>query len=351
MSPFKKVVAICAFEFLYFSQVFRVFRPGRHFRGVIFTLHRVLPEPAGDFAPNSILQVTPEFLDKAIKRVRRRGFEIVSLDEAVARIQSNKRQKPFAVFTFDDGYKDNLQYALPVLQANQCPFTLFITTSFIDGGGEIWWQALEDVIQQQKAIACDVGQGLDYIDTETVAQKHAAFKMLYSYCRKVNEDKRVEFIKDLTAKYNVDLHAHCRDLAMTWDELDQMAKDPLCSIGVHTVRHYELSKLPKDQALAELRDSKKVLQTHYGFTHAHFAFPIGSKVAASKREFELAKDLGFTSAVTTRPGGIYTDHQAHLHSLPRISLNSNFQAPRYVDVMLSSVFRRLVCGFSRLNVS
>ncbi|HET7095211.1 MAG TPA: hypothetical protein VFI22_17110, partial [Thermomicrobiales bacterium] len=130
------------FELLALSRVTALVRALSSARGIIFTLHRVLPDDPADFSPNAILQVKPDFLDYAIRRVRALGFDIVDLDEAIRRIEADFQVKRFAVFTFDDAYRDNLKYALPVLRRHQAPFTLSVPTALVDGVGEIWWQAL-----------------------------------------------------------------------------------------------------------------------------------------------------------------------------------------------------------------
>ena len=58
------------------------------------------------------------------------------------------------VFTFDDAYRDNLRYALPILRHHECPFTLYVPTALVDGVGEVWWQALEDIVAAQKGDRC-----------------------------------------------------------------------------------------------------------------------------------------------------------------------------------------------------
>ena len=132
-----KYTAIRAmFEALWASQLPRLIRRLSRCRGVIFTLHHVLPEEPADFSPNAILQVKPEFLDFTIRRVRELGLDIVDLGEALRRIESDEQERRFCVFTFDDAYRDNLRYALPILRRNQCPFTLYVPTALVDDVGE-----------------------------------------------------------------------------------------------------------------------------------------------------------------------------------------------------------------------
>lgn len=344
MASFRYTAIRAVFEFLSITQLSHLIRRASKCRGVIFTLHRVLPGDPADFAPNSILQVKPEFLDYAIRRVRQLGLETVSLSEAARRISSDAEERPFAVFTFDDGYRDNLKFALPIMRRLKCPFTLYIPTALVDGVGEVWWQALEDIIAEQTAIAVTYAGETDYLPTGTLAEKLDAFDQIYQRMRAMPEPDRVELIRALASQYALDLAAHCRDLIMDWSELRTFASEPLCTIGAHTVHHYELAKLPPEEARNEIEQSVRVLKAQFGKVPEHLSFPIGAKVSAGRREFELARELGFATAVTTRPGGTYARDRDALHSLPRISLNGNFQSRRYVDVYATGAVFSMMGG-------
>ncbi len=320
------------FEVLWASRLTTLIRKASRARGVIFTLHRVLPEPPADFAPNAILQVTPDFLDFAIPRIRQLGFDIVDLGEGLRRLESEADDRRFAVFTFDDAYRDNLKYALPVLRRHQCPFTLYVPTALVDGVGEVWWQALEDIVAGQEALAI-TGEGeTEYLPTATLSQKHAAYDLLYARMRAMPEPDRVALVRDLAARYDFDLAAQCRALIMDWAELRAFADEQLCTIGAHTVHHYELAKLPPEQARHEIAQSVKVIEAQFGRRPLHLSYPIGGPASAGPRDYKLAAELGLRSAVTTIPGALYRHHRDSLHALPRVSLNGRFQRRRYVDV-------------------
>lgn len=288
-------------------------------RGIIFTLHRVLPEPPSPFAPNAILQVTPDFLEAVILKARAAGFDIVPMDEAIERLRMAS-SKPFVVLTFDDAYRDNLLHALPVLRKHDAPFTLYVPTALVDGTGEVWWQALEDVI------AAEGG---------TTEEKQARYNELYWRYRNISEEQRIDELAVLAERHGMDLHAHCRSLIMDWQELQTFADEPLCTIGAHTVHHYELSKLDEDAVRAEMMISAEIIAERFGTRPRHFSYPIGSRQAAGEREYRLAREAGFETAVTTIPGGLYARHLDDLEILPRISLNGNFQEERYIDVLLT----------------
>lgn len=320
------------FEALWLSRLPGLIRSLSSSRGVILTLHRVLPEEPPAFSPNAILQVQPDFLDYVIERMRDLRIDIVTLDEALDRLAATKAGRRFVVLTFDDAYKDNLRHALPVLRRQEAPFTLYVPTAFVDGVGELWWQAIEDIIARQEAIAMTSGGETDYVDTRTTARKKKAFNTLYWQMRRMPEADRVHLLRSFARAYGYDLDRQCRDLIMDWQELRLFAGDPLCTLGAHTVHHYELAKLPLEQARSEMAQSADILMAQFGQRPAHFSYPLGGPLSAGQREYDLAREIGFRSAVTTRPGGLYARHAASPHALPRISLNGYFQSRRYVDV-------------------
>ncbi|MHA1559545.1 MAG: polysaccharide deacetylase family protein, partial [Alphaproteobacteria bacterium] len=88
--------------------------------GTILTFHRVRPAPSVAFTPNAHLEVTPDFLGDLVDWAKSDGIDIVTLDEAKRRLSGGSHRR-FLVLTFDDGYRDNLQFALPVLKQRNTP--------------------------------------------------------------------------------------------------------------------------------------------------------------------------------------------------------------------------------------
>jgi peptidoglycan/xylan/chitin deacetylase (PgdA/CDA1 family) len=331
--PSVKYAAIrAAFEALSVSGLSGAIRSGSRSKGVIFTMHRVLPDAPAEFSPNAILQITPDFLDFTIKRVRKLGLDIVTLDEAVRRIESDEPSKKFIVFTFDDAYRDNLEFALPILRANACPFTLYVPTALVDGVGEVWWQALEDIIADRAVIDMKISGDTLHFDTATLAEKQAAYNTIYWQMRGMPEADRVLLIRAIGEHYGLDLDRHCRSLIMDWTELKAFADEPLCTIGAHTVHHFELAKLTPEKVRSEIEQSVEIIAARFGRRPQHLSYPVGGLASAGPREYALARDLGFKSAVTTLPGGLYARDREQLHALPRVSLNGLFQKRRFVDV-------------------
>jgi len=146
--------------------------------------------------------------------------------------------------------------------------------------------------------------------------------------------------------------ALCRELCMDWDELSQMAADPLCTIGAHTVNHPMLKKISDDASVrAEMEQSRAVLDAALGTRPEHIAYPVGDPTSAGPREFRIAAELGFKTGVTTRPGVLFKVHRDHLLALPRISVNGEFQQQRYLKVLMSGAGTAFWNGFRRVNAA
>ncbi|MFK8251435.1 polysaccharide deacetylase family protein [Ancylobacter terrae] len=305
--------------------------------GAILTLHHVRPPRPGAFQPNAILEIAPSFLDALLTRLARAGIEFVTLAEAVRRIGEGRSARRFVCFTADDGYRDNRDFAQPLFARHGVPWTLFVATAFADGTGELWWLALEAVIAAQEAIEVDLGAGVERLDCRTAAGKRAAYGTIYWHLRSLDEPALRAFVRALAGRYGVDPAGFCPALCMDWSELAAVAADPLVTIGAHTVTHPRLATLPREQAVAEMRDSRAIIEARLGIRPSAFAYPVGDPTSAGIREFALAEELGFDAAVTTRPGVLTPACAVALQALPRISLNGLFQKPRYVEALISGL--------------
>lgn len=336
---------------LYYSGAHKLLAPFSQGIGLIFMLHRVSPEPPGDFAPNRGLMVTPSYLDSVLRDVRKAGLDIISLDEACERIRSGNTQKRFACFTLDDGYKDNLQYARPVFKAHEAPFTIYIPSDYPSGKGELWWVALEEVIARNESVEFDFAAGSGPLPAETVEQKKETFNRLYGYLRHRDQEAQRNLVRRLCETHDVDMAAICRDLIMTWDEVRELASDPLVTIGAHTVAHYALAQLPEENARREMKVGADRLAKKIGYWPAHLSYPYGDRRSAGPREFRIAAKLGFRTAVTTRKGVLFPDHAQHLTALPRVSLNGDYQGKVFTQLFITGAPFAIWNGFRKVNAA
>jgi peptidoglycan/xylan/chitin deacetylase (PgdA/CDA1 family) len=348
----KKTMIRTGLESLYFSGAYQMLRPFVSGVGAILTLHHVRPPRPDRFQPNRLLEVTPRFLEEVVRYLRRCCVDIVSLDEMHRRLTEDDFHRRFVCITIDDGYRDTMEWAYPILQRYDAPFAVYIPTSFPDRLGELWWLAIEAVVARNQHISLLIDGEQQNFDCVTVADKRHLHDELYGWVRSfATEDELRKVVRDLCSRYRVEIAAFCDELCMNWDELNKLASDPLVTIGAHTVNHVMLAKVPERMARAEMDMSRSVIEAALGSRPAHLSYPVGDKTSAGPREFKIAAELGFKTAVTTRPGVLFPSHREHLMALPRISLNGEHQQLRYVRVLLSGAATAVWNGFQRVDAA
>jgi len=322
---------------LHYTGLDRIAAPLTGGDGVIFMLHHVVPYAPRAFEPNGLLKVTPEFLEGVITQVRAAGFDIVGLDDVKARLGGGRAAKPFAVFTLDDGYKDNRDFAYPIFKKHNAPFTIYIPTAYADGHGELWWLALEEALRRLPRAEVSLDGITRTYSLASDAEKNSAFHDIYWNLRKMPEAEARAIVRALAATAGFDMARQCRDLVMSWDEIRALASDPLVTIAAHTTNHFALAKLSAESSRREIADSVVRVSKELGKSIRHFSYPYGDEGSAKDREFEIARELGLETAVTTRKGLLWSRHANSMTALPRLSLNGDYQDARYVKVLLSGL--------------
>lgn len=306
--------------------------------GIVFMLHRVRPTPeCGGFAPNALLEITPEYLNAVLTTVSALDYDLVSMDEAHRRLQQRHFDRKFAVFTLDDGYKDNLEFAAPIFAKHRAPFTVYLSSGMPDGTLDLWWVGLEAAIRAQDALDWSWADIRYEFTMESAEQKQNAFDTLYWPLRNLPElDQRIA-IRDLARHCGVDMRQLTRDCSLSWNEARELSNHAYCSLGAHTVDHFALSKLSETEARREIVEGAERIKQETGAWPRHLAFPYGDGGSAGPREYELAQFLGFDTAVTTQKGFLTEGHGVSPYAIPRLSLNGDYQDLRMLEVLMSGL--------------
>jgi peptidoglycan/xylan/chitin deacetylase (PgdA/CDA1 family) len=308
--------------------------------GVIFTLHRVCAPRTDAFQPNRILEITPDFLDAALAHIRAAGIDLVSMDEAERRL-GDASSPFFAALTFDDGFRDTLDIVLPILQKHAAPAAVYCVPGFASRSAALWWVDLEEAVRKLPRIGLRIGKDDLSLPAITPAEKTKAFEAVYWRLRSLPEPELRACVAALAAQAGHDSAACVGQLCLDWEGLRRLAADPLITIGAHTMTHPRLATLPPDEAREEMAESRAALQKELGLPIRHFAYPVGDATSASAREFALAEELGFATAVTTTPGHLNPGQgqglAQGLASLPRVSLNGLHQNMRALRSLLSGL--------------
>ena len=267
---------------------------GAHALLSVLVFHRVLPRPDPLF-PTAMHARRFD----AVCGWLARWFNVLALDEAVARLKAGTLPARAASISFDDGYADNHQVALPILQRHGLSATFFIATSFLDGG-RMWNDSLIESIRACKLPLLDLsalGLGLHRLDT--LPERRSAVTALITQIKYRPLPVRVRLTEQLSALARVALP---HDLMLTSPAVKALRQAGM-QIGAHTVSHPILAGLPDEQARQEISGSQQFLETLLGERVSLFAYPNGKPGEDyTPHTVDIVRSLGFEAAVSTQWG-------------------------------------------------
>ena len=286
--------------------------------GFVYTLHHITDKNPNGIPTNEDLKVSPDFLENIIQKYKRKGFIFISLDQlSDIIITERKPEHPFIAFTIDDGYLDNYTQALPVFERQQVPFAIFVATDFIDKKAILWWDILEDLTLKNDSVIF----GGDKYQCQTFQEKWDVFRIIREKILLFDQTKIEEELKKAFSFYDIDWFEPVRRQAMSWEQVKEISKHPLCTIGGHTVSHLALNKLSDQEFREEIADGVNKLQSATGKSILHFAYPYGSPNEIGQREYNLISEFKFKTVFTAYGGCITEDNMHQTTHLPRVYLH------------------------------
>lgn len=284
--------------------------------GYVYMFHRVAPAD-GAISEIDELRVSPEyFRDFLIEQSRK--IEFVDIEQAVRIIEGDViTKKPFGVITFDDGYDDNFTYAYPILKELGIPFTIYISVELVNDQSPIWNYPLiiERIIREHDTLT--LGNGLQ-LTCSTIDEKNNVFRhlkaLLFSLPYATMKD---DFIRMFDKYLNDDIFP---SNTMTWNQIQALANDPLCTIGSHTMSHCRLAMSDSEILMYELQKSKQILSEKIGKSVEHLSYPYGWITDVSTQAAELAQRVGYKTAFHSF-GGPIRKKDKNMYHLKRIMVN------------------------------
>lgn len=298
--------------------------------GAILMLHRVVGEKRECLDQH--MTVTTSYLDQTLAHFRRLGLQFVSMSDVAAALAGEKTFDGRAVaLTFDDGYRDNLTLALPILEKHQAPATIYVVSGAPDGIMDVWYLRLEELIQRSSCLSLR-GLGLEEtLSLDAFDEKKAAYARLTDIAFQ-DLARFKAFLLELLPASRLPDSQFIEEKFLNWKELQVVAGHPLITIGTHTASHPVLAALGEEEAFGEMERGRARIVQELGCAADHLAYPYGRKGECGSREFQLAARAGFATAVTTRYGSIYRKHRHHLHCLPRMKFGGPVE--RVADAVL-----------------
>ena len=273
--------------------------PGAHARLNVLIFHRVLPQPDPLFPDEVDARRFDELLGWA-----RSWFNVLPLDEAIARLAEGTLPARAAALTFDDGYADNHDVALPLLRRHGLPCSFFVATGFLDGG-RMWNDTLIEAIRHTRLPVLDLrglqdgqGQDLGQHAMGDTAGRRAVLNALIGRVKYLPPQPRVACVDAIAARAEV---TPANDLMMSSEQVRSLRRAGM-QIGAHTVSHPILATLSRQEAGDEIARSRDTLQALLGEKVGMFAYPNGKPGTDYLPEVHpgLVRELGFDAAVSTR---------------------------------------------------
>ena len=239
---------------------------------------------------------------KSQVRTLRDTHRVVTLDEFKTIANTGFRvTEPTALVTFDDGYRDNVLVALPILRTLNVAATFFLTTGFLQSPRLPWWDHLAYVINQSQLPELR----LDRPEPMTIAlspgpRTEAIGRVVRAWLDHHIDDDPT-YRAHLEDRTEVSTEGVGRDLFMTWDQARGLLAAGM-TVGSHTQSHPNLAKLTADEKGAELAGSKTILETELRVPIDTLAYPYGWPGTFDSSTVQVARESGYGLAFSSIEG-------------------------------------------------
>ncbi len=294
-------------------------------RGTVFCLHQV--EAADDEIIATDVAISAKALDCFLSSLKELGCRFVSIATLLEEVAKDPSGDRLCAISFDDGYRDTVTTALPILRRYSAPATIFLTTGYLDRTAPHWWLIGEDYIRTSDSVDLESENGvIQRFDTRTLKGKRHAYRHLnrWLYRRSIEgHDPNWSPLLDAVSDWKQTMDRHL----LSWAEARTAAAELDVEIGAHGATHRPLSVLDDEAAATEIVHVRNVLSTQLDVPVRYMAFPFGSPQACGEREWKICKTAGFDAAFTTKHVNVLPTNLSNVHALGRKSVFSDMGSP------------------------
>ncbi|KPJ66672.1 MAG: hypothetical protein AMJ43_07255 [Coxiella sp. DG_40] len=260
---------------------------------------------------------------RQLKYLKKKGYSFVTMSQLLNALANNSKIYKFVTLTFDDGFKNVMENAYPVMLQLNAKGCFYLVTDIIGGKRLLWTDYIDVMIGNQNTgkyefffkgekVCYMLNTVEDYINTMTdIKQK----------LRSISNKERIEHMKQFNFNDQEIKHVPQEFITTNWLEIKNCDKKVL-EIGSHTATHPNCTNLrSKVEFKKELKESKSKTEQMVGYDVNHFSYPAGDY---NSEIIKKLKDYGYKSAVTIIPG--FNDKNTDLFQLRRIGVSDNFLA-------------------------
>jgi len=239
-------------------------------------------------------------------------------DIIVNKIKPGK--KKFATISFDDGYKDNIAYAAPILKKYNCKASFYVVIDCIENNVPTWTHIVEHcfLFTSIKKICIDfefLPEQYRINKLDTLDERIAYVKKLIPFIKHIPNEERIAVYKRILDSYNdIQLPA----VMMNWDDLIELKRQGHY-IGSHTITHCMLATVTGESNLKnELLQSAKIIEQKLGHFPVTISYPGGS---FNSETMKVSKDVGYSMGLAVNQD-IYNPDKHGVFAIPRIALSN-----------------------------
>ncbi|MEO8761003.1 MAG: polysaccharide deacetylase family protein [Bacteroidia bacterium] len=280
----------------------------------VFLFHRISPDIDPIWPP-----ITPTHFEKIIQYLKR-NFEIVPLENTILGNYKPTKSKKLCAITFDDGYKDFVEYAMPIIRKQNVPASMYVITDCVDANLPPWTFIFNHLLLNTKRSSIEINSieipdKLKKVSWKNTQEKINIINLFSPVLKRISDKERESVMQQIQTQIKDVDSPH--NLMMNWDDI-RAIKNIGIEIGSHSANHPPLSSdLRLDDVRHELKRSGEEIERETGKFPLAISYPFGMYSNESKK---IAKEVGYKIGLTVSPKSyIFGEDQ---FEIPRIELYS-----------------------------
>jgi peptidoglycan/xylan/chitin deacetylase (PgdA/CDA1 family) len=296
---------------IYYSRFYRIISYFQRNQAIILVYHSINIKNNPNIYPDNI--ITYESYKQQIEYLKK-SYQIIPLIELVKILEKREKIPSRTVcLTFDDGYKDFIDQAFPILVNNEIPATLFPITGHLEAGKSKWEDELTNRIQTygKNHLHISIQGEKQVFNLSTQEHRLDCIRELNRRMQNMSHTKRVHLLQRISS------NTVCQQIIIKTHELKKICFYDGITIGCHTHTHKNLATLDIKQLEYEVIKSKKLIKEITGEECILFSYPFGQKKNYNNDVKRILLNNGFRAAVTTIRGRV--SKKSNLYELRRIA--------------------------------
>jgi peptidoglycan/xylan/chitin deacetylase (PgdA/CDA1 family) len=261
---------------------------------VVLNYHRIGDASSSAFDP-SVFSVDQHGFDQQVGFIKK-AYNLVTPDDAIGIISGKVKPTDTCVLiTFDDGYRDCLELALPVLNRHSAKAAFFVVSQYAEHQPVPWWDTVAFIAKQAKGRSITLSYPKKAVIDLSAAHFSRGLKQLLDLYKHPDTKDSDQFMSVLGLAVGLSSNASTDRLLLNWDEAKQMHQAGM-EIGLHSNSHSVMSKLTDEAQRLDIETGRDLMKERLGFCPRLFAYPDGRKSSFTAQTGNIVKSLGFQAA-------------------------------------------------------